>query len=422
MLKAAPDRSSEVAGHPGSGSPREPFDSGSVDLARVNPATAHGERLGKLAAKVLASLRGSSGSSPWGRRVDWELFAELTAESLRSLLSLLGEDAPPTSCLAVDAGIIESYLTEPSDLRPLLRWQRLCQGEVWEFWCAALERADLTPVRRRELLAGGSAHLLRYADLFNERAAEAQEALVAGLARAPAPSRFEAIRGFLDGDPLAPPWLDLDLDRHHLAVVAWGVDHAGLARRLATLLERPIRAIDTPDGALTWAWLSGARPLTDALDTRKLESVCGAGGNLALGLDLRGEAGFRASHRQAERARLLAAGREGPLVRYEDLAVELLLSENDSEARAFLAYELAGIDDDSASSRRLRETIAAYFAAEHNAASAAAALGVHQQTVANRLRVAEERLGHPVGARRIELEMALRLRAVLDPESAHEDS
>jgi len=52
--------------------------------------------------------------------------------------------------------------------------------------------------------------------------------------------------------------------------------------------------------------------------------------------------------------------------------------------------------------------------ASPTAASAAATLGVHQQTVANRLRAAEERLGHSVGSRRVELEIALRLRAALD--------
>jgi hypothetical protein len=378
-----------------------------VDVARAIPAAS-----GRLVAKVLADLRASSGSSPWGRRVDWALFAEQTGESLRSLLAVLGDDAPPEGCLDVDARIIDSYLVEPADLRPLLRWQRLCQGEVWGFWCAALDRADLTPPRRRELLAHGSARLLRYADLFNERAAEVQEGLVTRLAGS-APTRFQVIARLLDGGPSIAPGIDLDLDRHHLALVAWGADHAGLARRIAALLERPILAVDTPDGALTWAWLSGVRPLPGPLDPRRLEALSVTEGRAALGLDLRGEAGFRASHRQAERARRLAGPRGAPLIFYEDLAVELLLSENDDEARAFLGHELAGIDDDSASSRRLRETIAAYFAAGHNAASAAAALGIHEQTVANRLRTAEERLGHPVGARRIELEMALRLRAVL---------
>jgi len=410
MLKARPNRSEESqhlapGTSPGARGPR----SAPVDLARAT----EGDRLGRLAAKVLASLREGSGSSPWGHRVDWTRLAELTTESLRSLLAVLREDDPPASCLAVDAAIIDSYLTEPSDLRPLLRWQRLCQGEVWEAWCAALEHAEPPAPHRRELLARGSGHLLRYADLFNERAAGVQEALVARLA-ASVPTRFQAIRRFLDGDLVFSPWIDLDLDRHHLALVAWGPDHAGLARRIAGLLERPILAVETPDCALTWAWLSGVRPLAGPLDPKKLEGLSGAEGHAAVGLDLRGDAGFRASHRQAERARRLARCDGPPLLRYEDVAVEALSIENEEDARAFVAHELRGIEDDSEASRRLRETLEAYFAAEYNAASAAARLGVHQQTVANRLRAVEERLGQPsVGARRLELEMALRLRASL---------
>ena len=98
---------------------------------------------------------------------------------------------------------------------------------------------------------------------------------------------------------------------------------------------------------------------------------------------------------------------------YADVAIEALASSNRQEARSFIAHELRGIDDGSTASMRIRETILAYFAAEQNAASAAAALGIHQQTVANRLRAAEERLGHPVVSRRVELETALRLRACL---------
>ena len=105
--------------------------------------------------------------------------------------------------------------------------------------------------------------------------------------------------------------------------------------------------------------------------------------------------------------------RRPDLIRYADVAVESLASENQEDARTFVERELGAIGDDSAASRRIRETLAAYFAAEHNAASAAATLGVHQQTVANRLRAAEERLGHPIGSRRVELEVALRLRAAL---------
>ena len=97
-------------------------------------------------------------------------------------------------------------------------------------------------------------------------------------------------------------------------------------------------------------------------------------------------------------------------VRYADFAATSLACENSEEAQLFVARELRGIEDDSAASQRIRDTLLAYFESEHNAASAAARLGVHQQTIANRLRAVEERLGRSVGARRLELELALRLR------------
>lgn len=78
-----------------------------------------------------------------------------------------------------------------------------------------------------------------------------------------------------------------------------------------------------------------------------------------------------------------------------------------------MARELSGLDGDDTRAARLRETLQAWFAAGHNATAAAAALGVHEQTVAQRLRTVEERTGRPVAARRAELETALRLRNLL---------
>jgi DNA-binding PucR family transcriptional regulator len=44
----------------------------------------------------------------------------------------------------------------------------------------------------------------------------------------------------------------------------------------------------------------------------------------------------------------------------------------------------------------LRETLRAYFAAERNISSAAVTLGISRNTVANRLREAEARVGRPL--------------------------
>jgi DNA-binding PucR family transcriptional regulator len=78
-----------------------------------------------------------------------------------------------------------------------------------------------------------------------------------------------------------------------------------------------------------------------------------------------------------------------------------------------VARELRGLDGADRRTERLRRTLVGYFGCGQNAAAAAAALGVHQQTVGHRLRTIEERLGAPVHERRAELEVALRLREYL---------
>jgi DNA-binding PucR family transcriptional regulator len=57
----------------------------------------------------------------------------------------------------------------------------------------------------------------------------------------------------------------------------------------------------------------------------------------------------------------------------------------------------------------LRETLRAYFEAERNVSSAAAALGVKRHTVTNRLRAAEEKLGRSLNVCAGELDVALHL-------------
>ena len=113
------------------------------------------------------------------------------------------------------------------------------------------------------------------------------------------------------------------------------------------------------------------------------------------------------------------------MTHYDEVALEAMAAENETEARSFIARELRGLDGADARSRRLRETLRAYFAAGQNAASTAAALGVHEHTVARRLQVVEDRIRRPVTARRAELDTALRLRRYLgagEPAAASERS
>lgn len=302
---------------------------------------------------------------------------------------------------------------EVGTLKFLLDGYQSMQRSFLEAWIEVVDEAVDEPSVRHELLQYGSEYFSAYqrkvtgfvVDAFQ---LESERARGVGEQR-----RFQAIRRLIDGDPVAASQLDFDIEQYHLGVVAWGGDTDQAIRDLAGSLGRISLTVGALNGT-RWGWISGTRPLDGAAERRlaAYEPLPGAG--IAIGIEGFGEAGFRTTNGQALRARWVARRLGLSVARYSEVAIEALASANRQEARSFVRHELRGIDDDSTSSTRIRETILAYFAAEQNAASAAAALGIHQQTVANRLRAAEERLGHPVVSRRVELETALRLRACLD--------
>lgn len=301
---------------------------------------------------------------------------------------------------------------EVGTLKFLLGGYQSLQRSLVEAWIELVDEAVADPSVRQELLQYGSEYFSAYQRKVTGFVVDAFQASSEGMRGVGEQRRFQAVRRLLDGDPGAAVQLDFDIEQYHLGVVAWG-DHVGeVIQELARSLGRISLSVGALNGT-RWGWISGARPL-DADGQRQLASFpAPTGSGLAVGLDGFGDAGFRTTNGQALRARWVAQRLDLSVVYYADVAIEALASSNRDEARSFIAHELRGIDDDSTASMRIRETILAYFGAEQNAASAAAALGIHQQTVANRLRAAEERLGHPVVSRRVELETALRLRACL---------
>lgn len=376
---------------------------------------------GLLDAVMLRVRRVDPGPSAGGalnaRR--WGPIEELTRSALRAELRGFRTGLLPERCPDQLAASISGQ-ARAGAMQLLLASCRVAQATLWEAWFALIEdSAELLGAGRRDLLQRGSDFFFDFGSMQCQAIATAcQEAL-----RSPLPPaeerRWRTIEAILDGERSAAASLGFDLERHHLGLITWGDDPHASAKELASGLRRPLLTVAPPDeGQSCWAWISGIRPLAPK-EQRLLRSFAPRGGGIALGLEASGLDGFRATHRQAQRARRFAPD-EGPaLMRYEDVAVEALVCENEDDARAFVEFELHGIEDDSETSRRLRQTLQVYFASESNAASAAATLGVHQQTVANRLRAAEERLGHQsIGARRVELEMALRLRSSLDLDRA----
>jgi PucR C-terminal helix-turn-helix domain/GGDEF-like domain len=344
-----------------------------------------------------------------------EQVREFERRSIEAQLLAFRRDTMPRSCPDLDAAAAR-LVARVGELELFLSGYRAAQVTLWEAWFELVEDSDLDGAERREALSRGSDFFFRYSDLLSDYVSVVYREEALRLRGDGRQRKFEAVKQLLEGDPpnlqSSAGMLDLELGQHHLGLIAWGEAGEEAARQLASVLGRRLLLV-APLFGTWWGWISGTRPL-EAAATRaigRFEAPPRSG--LSIGMEEFGELGFRITHRQAQRARLLAPAAEPSLTLYSDVAVEALATENAEEARNFISRELGAIDDESTTSQRIRETLAAYFAAEHNAASAAASLGIHQQTVANRLRVAEERLGYPIGTRRIELELALRLRRAL---------
>jgi hypothetical protein len=369
-------------------------------------------RLGELSAATIEGLRVESPVWASAEAIGEEEVVLFVRASLGAQVRSFRHRDLPEHCPRVDAHGARA-IARVGDLRALLSGYQIAHMVLWEAWLGLVEDSDAEQPVRRGLLRYGSRFFFRYARVLGDYVAENYRVELEQSLRSGEQRRFQVVKGLLEGRSSLSVELDLNLDQHHLALLAWGEGGQAMARELGAVVRRPLLSVN-PFEQVWWGWLSGSQPLDPGWEAAVRDLALPPNTGMAVGLEGFGESGFRAGHRQAQRARRIALRLGLSAVLYADVALEALLGDNPADARAFVEHELHGIDDDSAASRRIRETMAAYFAAEHNAASAAAALGVHQQTVANRLRAAEERLGRPVSSRRVELETALRLRASLD--------
>nr|WP_239521334.1 helix-turn-helix domain-containing protein [Blastococcus saxobsidens] len=118
---------------------------------------------------------------------------------------------------------------------------------------------------------------------------------------------------------------------------------------------------------------------------------------------------MRLTHRQAWQAYRVARIKGQPITWYRKVALEALVLRDLPAVRSFVRQELGPLYGTAERAVVLRETLRAYFASGQNAASAAAVIGVHERTVAYRLRSVEKWLGTSITSVRDELSVALRL-------------
>jgi len=295
------------------------------------------------------------------------------------------------------------------DLTQLLLTYRVGHAVAWEHVLAEVDALEVDDETRSEMLRLASRYLFAYVDAVVPLVTEVYTSERDALLRSGEHRRRRVLRDLLDGTRTDAEELGYDLRTDHVGALAWGADADAALRALGRELGGPALVI-VADEQFVWAWFT----VGGAAWARDLGSFAPpAGTAIALGSVGAGIDGFRRTHREAQRAYLVARHRPAPVTRFEDVVVEALALRDEAAARELIARELGPLAADDARSATLRETLHAYFETSSNASAAAGLLGVNDRTVAYRLRGIEDLLGYPVSTRSLELRVAMRLRALL---------
>jgi PucR C-terminal helix-turn-helix domain/GGDEF-like domain len=349
-----------------------------------------------------------------------------TFASTRSVLTMMAdmvrlgrppaEGTPPPDAIEYT----REFVRRGVGIDALLRAYHVGHSTFFHNWVAAVHAEVTDAVWLARAVELGANWTFDYVQALNRELVGRYTEEREGWVRSAAAVRAETVQALLSGDRidvrLASQRLRYRLDRHHLAYVVWtDEEEAGpadlaaledVALQLATEAQMGRPLVVTLGRRLVAAWV-GAR------DQIALSAAGVAGSPLvAVGSPAAGVEGFCASHREAMHARRVARLSDRPMgtvTRYEDVALTALASVDLDLAREYVAAELgplAARDDDTV---RLSATLRVYLEERASPRRTAQRLGIHENTVKNRVRAIRELLGHPPEERVAEVLVALRL-------------
>jgi hypothetical protein len=221
--------------------------------------------------------------------------------------------------------------------------------------------------------------------------------------------RRECVKGLLAGELVDYSELGYDLDAHHLALMAKGEGVEELMRGLANTLDRRLLAVRREEEPIWACWLGGRHRLAAEKALQALSDLAPDGVFMTVGEPGEGLSGWRFSHFQAKAALPIAERKGRPVLPYADVALLASIVRDDLIASSLRQLYLTPLEQTRDGGKAAKETLRAYFKAERNVSSTAAALGVDRRTVRNRLHGIDELLGRPLATSAADIEIALRL-------------
>ncbi|WP_395311213.1 helix-turn-helix domain-containing protein [Mycobacterium sp. AMU20-3851] len=251
--------------------------------------------------------------------------------------------------------------------------------------------------------------------------------------RSAAASQAETVGAILAGQPIdidiATRRLRHDVRRVHVGAIAWLESHEE-GRNTQAVLEAAIRDIASaigsqrplvhPLGILSAAaWISSHSVVpSKVLDELRFRTANAPGVRVAIGEPASGLAGFRSSYLEAVEAQRIArlAGRPvGSVTHYDNVSLRAIATVDVEQSRVFVQRELGRLESTDETTRRLAATLRTYLDENCSRGRTAKRLHIHENTVAYRIRQAEELLGRSLEKRTLELRVALALAELVAP-------
>lgn len=357
-----------------------------------------------------------------------------TEASIRDFAQVLSAGEDPLAAVQLQSPTLD-YARDGAQhgipLTTLMRSYRLAHAATATHFNAILQNHAGSAEELQLASELGSAWMFAYVDAALCLVEEVYTAERDRWLRSAAASQAETIATILAGEPIdtdvATRRLRHDVRRVHVAAIAWLESHEE-GRNTQAVLEAAIRDIASaignqnplvhPLGILsTAAWISSHSHIpSKVLDELRFRTAKAPGVRVAIGEPASGIGGFRSSYMEAVEAQRVArlAGRAvGSVTRYDNVALRALATANVDQARDFVRRELGPLGATDETTRRLAATVRAYLDENCSRGRTAKRLHVHDNTVAYRIRQAEELLGRSLERRTLELRVALALADVV---------
>ena len=309
-------------------------------------------------------------------------------------------------------------------LGTLMRVYYVGHAMIWHRWVQP-QLADLAATGVDTTVVSARLHSLvfNYLDRAALRVAEQYHAARLELMETDQRAQRAAVYDILAGSRPTPPTresLGFDIDEPHRAWILWlptaSADCAAMLMPMAERVHGALRGSGSARAALTlqngqsevWGWTSVRDPIEEHA-RGELERLCGTrpehNGHgspfrLAVAAPADGVSGFRGGHDEASALRTaMDRARCSPSVATsEEAGLAALLLADPQNARRFAHRSLGPLAAPTRSAESLRATLQAFLAQGRSYQRTAEHLGVHRNTILQRIRRCESELGGQVDA------------------------